>query len=404
MNIRDRMKYAVVIIDGAAGLPLPEQGNKTSLELARTPNLDALAREGWLGLARTVPPGMEPSSACACMSVFGYDPAVYFKGRAAIEARSMNVPIGEGEAVFRCNLVTVQDGRLRDYSAGHITTDEARQLIAALEESLGGDGVRFYPGVSYRHLCKLSRQEQTLQATCTPPHDIPDQPVAGFLPQGPGSDVLRDLMRRSEAVLRSHPVNVNRIARGQLPATTIWLFWGSGRVPEIPSFRQVYGRSAAMTSGVDLLRGLAQMVSMDVLEIPGVSDGLDNDYAGQALGAIRALDNHDLVVIHIEAPDESGHSGSVADKVEAIRRVDEEVISRLARPGLRLLVLPDHPTPVALRTHTGDPVPFLLWGQGFTAAGAERFTEAEAKRTGIFLADGYKIMGRLLAGEGPAAS
>jgi 2,3-bisphosphoglycerate-independent phosphoglycerate mutase len=398
------MKYAVVIIDGAAGLPLPEQGNRTSLELARTPNLDTLAREGCVGLVRNVPSGMEPSSACACMSVFGYDPVVYFKGRAAIEARSMNVPIDEGEVIFRCNLVTVQDERLRDYSAGHITTDEARQLIAALGESLGDDGVSFYPGVSYRHLCKLRRQEATLQATCTPPHDIPGRPVADFLPKGPGSGVLRDLMYRSEAVLRSHPVNLNRIARGQLPATTIWLFWGSGRVPEIPSFRQVYGRSAAMTSGVDLLRGLAQMVSMDVLEIPGVSDGLDNDYAGQALGAIRALENHDLVVIHIESPDESGHSGSVADKVEAIHRVDEEVIRRLAQPGLRLLVLPDHPTPVALRTHTGDPVPFLLWGPGFNAARVERFTEAEAKRTGIYLADGYKIMGKLLAGEGPAAS
>jgi 2,3-bisphosphoglycerate-independent phosphoglycerate mutase len=337
------------------------------------------------------------------MSVFGYDPAVYFKGRAAIEARSMNVLIGEGEAVFRCNLVTVRDGRMRDYSAGHITTDESRQLIAALEESLGNDGVRFYPGVSYRHLCKFTRQEVTLQATCTPPHDIPDQPVADFLPQGPGSDTLRDLMHRSETVLRSHPVNVNRIARGQLPATTIWLFWGSGRVPEIPSFRQAYGCSAAMTSGVDLLRGLAQMVSMDVLEIPGVSDGQDNDYTGQALGAIRALKEHDLVIIHIEAPDESGHSGSVADKVEAIRRIDEEVIHRLARPDMRVLVLPDHPTPVSMRTHTGDPVPFLLWGKGFTAAGAKRFTEVEAKRTGIYLAEGYKIMGRLLEGKGPVA-
>jgi len=393
------MKYCVLIIDGASGLPLPERGGKTCLELAHIPNLDAMAGEGALGLVRTVPEGMEPSSACACMSVLGYDPKVYYRGRAAIEARSMGIPIAEGEVVFRCNLVAIRDGRMWDYSSGHISTGEARALIDALEESLGNEVVHFYPGVSYRHICKLKGREDTLMATCTPPHDIPDKPIADFLPRGPGSDILRDLMSRSEAVLKEHRVNMERRARGDIPATSIWLFWGSGRAPDMPAFKQVYGLSAALTSGVDLLRGLARMVGMEVLDIPGVTDGLDSDYAAQADGAIEALGDHDLVVIHIEAPDEAAHEGSIDNKIEAMQKVDEEVVSRLRHwqgDSLRLLILPDHPTPIRTRTHSGDPVPFVLWGAGFTPNGARRFTEAEAKTTGFFIDEGYKIMGRLI--------
>ena len=393
------MKYCVLIIDGAAGLPLPERGGKTCLELARTPNLDAIAPEGVLGLVRTVPPGMEPSSACACMSVLGYDPKVYYRGRAAIEAKSMGIPVGEGEVVFRCNLVAVDEGKMWDYSAGHISTEEAQQLIGALNESLGSDAVKFYPGVSYRHICKLKGEEDTILATCTPPHDIPGKPVAEFLPHGPGSDLLRDLMKRSEAVLREHPVNVARRSRDDVPATMIWLFWGSGQVPDMPPFRQVYGLEAAMTSGVDLLRGLAYMVAMDILDIPGVTDGLDNDDAAQVAGALEALEKHDLVIIHIEAPDEAAHAGSIDEKIEAIENVDSEVISRIRSwqgDTLRALILPDHPTPIETRTHSHDPVPFLLWGPGFSTNGASRFIEAEAAKTGLFIDPGYNIMGRLI--------
>jgi 2,3-bisphosphoglycerate-independent phosphoglycerate mutase len=393
------MKYGIVIIDGASGLPLPERGGKTCLELADTPNLDAMAREGVLGLARTVPPGMEPSSACACMSVLGCDPKVYYRGRSAIEARSLGIPIDEGEVVFRCNLVATRDGKMWSYSSGYISTEEAEQLIAALNQSLGNDRVHFYPGVSYRHICKLKGYEDTLLATCTPPHDIPDKPVAEFLPKGQGSDILCDLMKRSEAVLKDHPVNVERRSGGDIPATTIWLFWGSGRVPDMPEFRQVYGLSAALTSGVDLLRGLAKMMGMKVLDIAGVTDGLDNDYAAQAVGAIKALEEHDLVVVHIEAPDEAAHAGSIDDKVEAIQRVDMEVLSRLRSwrgDALRLLVMPDHPTPIKTQTHSPEPVPFLLWGVGFSSNGAKKFTEMEAKNTGLFIEDGYNIMKRMI--------
>jgi len=392
------VKYCVLIIDGAAGWALPERGGKTCLELARVPNLEAMAREGSVGLVRTVPKGMEPSSACACMSVLGYDPKVYYRGRSGIEARSIDIPVAEDEVVFRCNLVAVRDGKMWSYSSGHIDTGEALALIAALNEKLGNDNIHFYPGVRYRHICKIKGHDDALLANCTPPHDIPYKPIADFLPKGQGSKFLRDLMEKSKAVLKEHPVNVKRRARGDIPATMIWLFWGSGRIPEMPSFKQVYGLSAAMTSGVDLLRGLARMADMAVLDIPGVTDGMDNDYAAQAAGALKALEKYDLVVIHVEAPDEAAHAGSVDDKIEAIQMVDKEVVSRIRsrKPDkLRALVLPDHPTPIKIQTHTDEPVPFMLWGAGFATNGAKGFTEAEAKSTGVFMEDGYKIMAEL---------
>ena len=393
------MKYCVLIIDGASGLPLPERGGKTCLELAHTPNLDAMAKEGILGLVRTVPLGMEPSSACACMSVLGYDPKLHYRGRAAIEARSMGITIDEGEAVFRCNLVAIRDGKMWDYTSGHISTNEARQLIRDLNESLGSDKVHFYPGVSYRHLCKLKGREDTLLATCTPPHDIHERLIDEFLPKGPGSELLRGLMERSQAVLRERPVNIKRRSRGDIPATMLWLFWGSGRVADMPAFKQIYRLNAAITSAVDVLRGLARMMGMGVLDIPGVKDGLDNDFTAQAVGALTALKEYDLVVIHIEATDEAAHAGSIDDKIEAIQRVDSEVVSQLCswRPdNLRTLILPDHPTPIETQTHSGEPVPFMLWGSGFTSNGAKRFTEAEAKSTGLFIEEGYNIMSRLI--------
>jgi len=389
----------VLVIDGAAGWPLPEHGGKTCLELAHVPNLDRLAREGVLGLVRTVPQGMEPSSACACMSVLGYDPTVYYRGRSAIEAKSMGIHIDEGEVLFRCNLVAVEDGKMLSYCSGGVSSDEGRALIAAVEESLGSNTIRFYPGVGYRHICRITGREDTLLATCTPPHDIPDKPIAEFMPQGSGSDLLNDLMQRSKDVFWEHPVNIERKSRGNMPVTMIWLFWSSGQIPDLPLFRERYGLDAAMTSAIDLLRGLAKMAGIDTLDIPGVTDGPDNDYAAQGAGAIEALKNHDLVVIHVEPPDEAGHAGSIDDKIEAIQRVDREVVSRLLSwegDVIRALIMPDHATPIAVRTHTPEPVPFLLWGPGFDANGAKRFTEAEAKKIGFFIEKGYTIMARLM--------
>ena len=400
------MKYCVLVVDGAAGWPLPERGRKTCLELAHTPNLDRMTTEGVLGLVRTVPPGMEPSSACACMSLLGYDPTVYYRGRSAIEARSMGIPVNEGEVVFRCNLVAVRDGKMWSYCSGHISSEEGHTLIAALEESLGGDKVHFYPGVGYRHICKIKGEEDTLLATCTPPHDIPNKPIAGFMPQGPGSELLQEMMLCSQDILRDHRVNLERKSRGEIPATMIWLFWGSGQIPELPAFKERYGLDTAITSGVDLLRGLASMARIDILDIPGVTDGLDNDFSRQGTGAVEALEEYDMVVIHIEAPDEAAHAGSINDKIESIQRVDREVLSHILSwrgqdtgekgDNLRMLILPDHATPIAVQTHTPEPVPFLLWGPGFEANGAKRFTEAEANNTGVLIDHGHAIMGRLI--------
>lgn len=393
------MKYCVLIIDGAAGWALPERGGKTSLELARIPNLNAMAREGMLGLVRTVPQGMEPSSACACMSVLGYDPKIYYRGRSGIEARSMGISVAGDEVVFRCNLVAVRDDKMWSYSSGHIETDEAHELIAALNEKLGSDKIHFYPGVRYRHICKIKGHEETLMAECTPPHDIPDKSVADFLPKGRGSELLRDLMEKSKAVLKDHPVNLERKARGDIPATMIWLFWGSGKIPDMPTFKKAYALNAAMTSGVDLLRGLAQMATMDNLDIPGVTDGPDNDYVAQAEGALKALDKYDLVAVHIESPDEAAHTGLIDEKIVALERIDKEVVGRIrswSPDKIRVLALPDHPTPIKIRTHSEEPVPFVLWGSGFESNGAGKFTEAEAKNTGVFIDDGYKIMDKLI--------
>lgn len=396
------MKYCVLIIDGAAGWPIKERGNQTTLELARTPNLDALARQGTLGLTNNVPPGMEPSSAVACMSLLGYDPAVYYKGRAAIEAVSMGVPVKPGEAIFRCNLVALKGGRMWSYCSGHIENAEAHQLIEALNEKLGSDEVQFYPGVGYRHLLKIKGHPDVTRAVCTPPHDISDKPVAEYLPKGRGSRFLNKLMLESQEVLKHHAVNYHRAACGQVPATSAWLFWGSGPVPRTPSFKEAYKMSAAITSGVDLLRGLGMMMGMTILDIEGVTDNMKNNFVGQAEGALEALAKHDLVVIHVEAPDEAGHAGNIEEKIAAIERTDADVVSRLRqykKEPLRILVMPDHPTPVAVRTHVAEPVPFLLWGPGFAADTAERFTEKEAQKSGLLIPQGHNVMSRFGGGR-----
>jgi 2,3-bisphosphoglycerate-independent phosphoglycerate mutase len=394
-----KMKYIVLIIDGAAGHPIPEKAGKTSLELASTPYLDRLASQGRIGMTSNVPEGMEPSSAIACMSILGYNPRTYYRGRSAIEAGSMGIEIARGEVVFRCNLVSIDDGRMADYSAGHIDSQEAGELILALERELGDSALQFFPGVSYRHILKIKNHPETLCAECTPPHDIPGQLVAAYLPRGEGSAFLRDLMQNARQVLKTHPRNLAKIRQKETPASDIWLFWPSGQLPPLPSFQELHGLKAGMLSGVDLLRGLALMTKMEVIKVKGVTDGLDNDYAAQAEGAFSALDNLDLVVVHVEAPDEAGHSGSLEHKVEAIEKTDEYIIRGLEAQRskqLRVLVLPDHPTPLDIRTHTPEPVPFLFWGSGIAANGASRFTEAQARLSSFKIEHGYDIIKRLI--------
>ena len=399
------MKWVVLIVDGAAGWPVPSLGGKTSLEAARTPHLDALAAGGQVGLAATVPEGLEPSSAIACMSVLGYDPRVYYSGRGPIEAMALGIDLQPGQVALRCNLVTVREGVMASYAAGHISGEESHQLIATLEDRLGSDGVRFYAGVGFRHILVVDDAEDLVRTQCTPPHDIADQPVAPYLPQGPGQALLRGLMDDSKAVLAAHPVNRAREADGRLPATQIWLFWPGLQASVMPAFADVYGRRAALTSAVDLLRGLAKQASVDILEIPGVTDGNDNDFAGQMRGALEELRDHDLVVVHVEAPDEAGHSGDVEGKVEALERIDELMVPQLEGLGndVRVLVMPDHPTPLELKTHVAEPVPFLVWGPGFPANGARAFTEREARGTGLLVDPGHRLMARFVRGGAGAS-
>lgn len=394
------MKYCVVILDGAAGWPLAELGGRTTLAAARTPNLDAMTRGGRLGLARTVPVGAEPSSAAACTSILGYDPIADAVGRGAIEAASMGISLAPGQVALRLNLVTIADGVMRSYASGHITTEESRRVVADLAASLADDTFAFYPGVAYRHILVVSGHPELVDGSYTPPHDISDQPIAGRLPQGPGTDLLLDLMERARPVIAASDVYAERLERGLLPPTDVWPFWPGTAPRSIVPFAEKRGLAAAMTSGVDLLNGLATLTGIDRLDIPGVSDGPDNDYAAQAEGALAALADHDLVVIHVESPDEQGHAGDVAGKIAAIEAIDREVLTRVLAyrdAPLRILAMPDHPTPIEIKTHVGDPVPYLLFGPGVEPNGAEAYTEEAAKRTGLQQDPGRRVMDDLLA-------
>jgi 2,3-bisphosphoglycerate-independent phosphoglycerate mutase len=393
------VKHVILILDGAAGWPLEELGSRTTLGAAHTPNLDALAAAGTVGLAQTVPPGTEPSSSAACTSILGYDPVADYVGRGAIEAASLGIELAPDEVALRMNLVHVADGAMASYSCGHIKTDESRAIVAELADALGTETVRLYPGVAYRHILVVKGHPELLSLRYTPPHDISDQPIEGHLPEGEGAGFLLDLMDRARPVLETSMVNRARAARGDLPATDIWPFWPGVAPRGLQSFAEKRGITAALTSGVDLLNGLAALVGIERLDIPGVTDGSDNDYAAQIGGALEALEDHDLVVVHVESPDEEGHAGNAAGKIAAIEAIDREMVSVLrSRLGsIRVLAMPDHPTPVQIKTHVGEPVPFLRAGAGVAANGATAFNEGAAAATGLVVDPGRDVMSLLLA-------
>jgi 2,3-bisphosphoglycerate-independent phosphoglycerate mutase len=397
------MKYIVLIIDGASGHPLPELNGKTSLEFAATPNLDLLANSGEVGRTMNVPGGMEPSSAIACMSLMGYDPKLYYSGRGPIEAVSMGIDLQPSDAAFRCNLVTLENGIMKSYCSGQITDAESHAIIASLNDAKLDPRVKFYPGVSYRHIAVIKNGLDLLDSHSFPPHDISDKPIATYRPQGSGGEFLDSLMKKSEDVLRNHPVNLKRIYDGSLPATSIWLFWGGGTSTPMPSFKEKYGSSAAITSGVDLLRGLGSQTKMTILKIHGVSGGLDNDYESQIIGALNSLSTHDTVFIHVESPDESGHLGLYKEKVKAIEAIDSIMVSRIMdyakNEELKLLVLPDHPTPVKLKTHTAEPVPYMLWGKGVKHNDFSAYSESTAAKSNLFFPNGFELMSRVVGGN-----
>lgn len=396
------MKYIILLGDGMSDEPMAELDGKTPLEAADTPQMDYLSRHGQVGLAATVPDGYPPGSDVADLSVFGYKPADCYTGRSPLEAASMGVDLEPGDVAFRLNFVWLEPhyGKIYmgDFSAGHITTEEAAQLIAALQQELGGDEFHFYPGVSYRHLMVWKNGKDQLRFT--PPHDISAQSIEDHLPQGEGAAILHDLMNSAQMLLVDHPVNNRRVAMSQLPANSIWL-WGHGRKPLMETYQQRYGLSGAVISAVDLIRGIGVNAGLDIIQVPGATGYIDTNYRGKADYAIEALKSRDFVYLHVEAPDEAAHGGLLKEKIEAIENFDREVVGTIVRrlPEIgdcRILVTPDHPTPVAKRTHTRDPVPFVLYDSrcDFVSV-AQSYSEEQARRTN-FKVEGHQLLNLLL--------
>ena len=384
--------------------PLESLGGRTPLEAARTPGMDRLAGKSEIGMVRTVQEGMAPGSDTANLSVIGYDPRKYYSGRSPLEALSIGADMAADDVSFRCNLVTLseneekyEDRHILDHSSGEISTAEAAELMEALKTGLQREGYAFYTGISYRHLLIQSKGKVV---DLTAPHDILTKRIGEYLP---GDPVLREMMVKSYDILKDHPVNIKRREQGKNPANSAW-FWGAGTRPALISFEKKNGVKGAMISAVDLLKGIAVGAEMDNITVEGANGGLDTNYAGKGQAAVKALirDGYDFVYVHIEAPDEMGHQGSAENKILAIERIDEKIICPVvqafqeAGTDFRMLILPDHPTPVRVRTHTGDPVPYLLYDSTENVNGPDTYSEKTGAQTGIYVAEGYTLLSRLL--------
>lgn len=388
-------KFAIIIPDGAADYPLDCFDGKTIFEAAEIPHIHQVAQEGRQGMARTVPQGMTPGSDVAMMSVLGYDPAKNYTGRAPIEAVAQNIDLGPDDWVFRCNLVTLADDIIADHSAGHITTQEATQILNDLKEVLSAPHIAFYPGVSYRHLCVIKGIDFSAVST-QPPHDVLGQKFAKHLPKGKNAKVLNDLISRSWPVLENHPINRIRRDLGENPATSIWL-WGQGQKAILERFSKKYGKNGAAITAVDLVRGLAKLIGFDLIHVPGATGFLDTNYAGKGQAAVQALEKYDLVLVHIEATDEAGHSGNPQAKKKALEQIDQHIVKPVYEalkkyPVWRILIMPDHPTPVDVRAHTAEPVPFVIAGTGIKPSVSKPFSELNSKQTGLIINKGADLM------------
>jgi 2,3-bisphosphoglycerate-independent phosphoglycerate mutase len=403
------MKYAIVIPDGCADEPQESLGGKTPLQAAYKPNMDRIAQMGIVGRSNNVPPSLTPASDVATLSLFGYDPLVVYTGRAPLEAAAMGIRLQARDWAIRCNLVTVENEAMRDFTAGHITSEEGRALIRAIDDRLGGSSpddvtrMEFVPGVSYRNclVCRNAPPGTFSSETKTqPPHDIPDRPIAGYLPSGPGNNLLRDLMLRSRKVLADHPINQARRAAGKRPATEIWL-WGQGQAPTIQPFKKVYGPQGAIISAVDLVRGVGVLLGWERIDVPGATGYLDTDYAAKGRAGVAALKDHDLVCVHVEAPDEASHEGKTDAKVKALEEIDKQIVGPLlaALPThgeWRILVSPDHCTPLRTRAHAHGAVPFAMAGSGIVTEGQPSYDELVAAGSEIVFENGHELMPRFL--------
>jgi 2,3-bisphosphoglycerate-independent phosphoglycerate mutase len=403
------MKYIILLGDGMADRPHADLGGKTCLQAAKTPNMDLLASRGKVGMVRTVPEGFPPGSDVANLTVMGYDPRMYYTGRSPLEAASIGVELGPHDVAFRCNLVTLRlaggkaaasrKGRcatMEDFSAGHITTQEARILIEEIDSKLGSDHLRFYPGVSYRHLMVWKGGKDKIE--CTPPHDIQDKDILDYLPRGEGDDVINALMEASTELLLAHPVNKARQESGKRMANSIWL-WGQGKRPSMPTFREKFGIDGSMISAVDLTKGIGIYAGFDVINVPGATGWLDTNYVGKAEHALFSLKTKDIVYVHVEAPDEAGHTGDLKNKLKAIEDFDEFVVGNIMHgmkqfDEYRIMVLPDHPTPIEIRTHSDDPVPFIIYDNKKERQG-EPITYDEqiaTRKDALFVQEGHRLM------------
>ncbi|MDD1727666.1 MAG: cofactor-independent phosphoglycerate mutase [Methanospirillum sp.] len=367
------MKYLIVLGDGMADEPIAELGGRTPIEAADTPFMDQIAREGAMGLIRTVPDGFQPGSDIANLGVLGYDVKTCYTGRGALEAASMGIELGPADMAYRCNLVTITDGVMDDFSAGHISSAEGAALLQSLNDEIKKSNAIFYAGVSYRNLM-VAPGGGGVQST--PPHDIVGQEIKSSLPTGPDRDLILTLMEISSRVFSDHPVNKARIAAGKKPATHIWP-WSSGKRPEIPLFRDRWGIAGGMISAVDLLNGIARYAGMEIISVPGATGFLDTDYQAKARYAVDALKRLDFLYLHVEAPDEAGHMGDLKEKILAIERIDTMLGTIMQQYDGRIAVLPDHPTPIRVKTHTMDPVPFAI--RGIRTDRCTRFSENEPK-------------------------
>ena len=388
------MKYAIIVPDGAADEPLEQFGGKTALEAAETPNMDNISAEGRQGLVRTIPVDMEPGSDVAQMSLLGYDPRRYYSGRAPIEAVARNIKLSLNDWVFRCNLVTIADGKMEDHSAGHISTEEAGRLVKELDEQFGSEQMRFYAGVSYRHLLVFKGVDFDVQTY--PPHDHIGSAVEKILPRGKGAELLIDLMARSQQLFMGHDINKVRMDLGENQVSSIWL-WGQGKRAQMERFEKRFGLRGAAITAVDLVRGLAKLIGFDLISVPGATGFVDTNYQGKGSAAIEALEKYDIVFVHVEAPDEAGHNGNAEMKKKAIEQIDRHIVGPVLdalrrRDSWRILVMPDHPTPVRTGAHSGEPVPFAMAGTGVKGIVHKSFSEANAAQSGFKIDNGYELM------------
>ncbi len=397
------MKYMIILGDGMADEPIAKLGGKTPMEYASTPAMDKLSKMSEIGLVHTIPQGMKPGSDTANLSVLGYDPKIYYTGRSPLEALSIGVDMKPTDIALRCNIVTVstddlpyEEKTIIDHSSGEISTEEASVLLKAVRRELENEVYKFYDGISYRHLTIWDKGEVV---PLTPPHDILGQVIGKYLPE---DNVLRGMQKKSYEILAEHPINKERIKKGLNPANSIW-FWGAGTRPELSSFEEKTGKKGAMISAVDLLKGIAVGAGMTNISVENANGGLHTNYKGKAEAAVKALteDGFDFVYVHIEAPDEMGHQGSYEKKVQAIQYIDENVVKHvteeLENKGIdfRILVLPDHPTPVRIRTHASDPVPYMLYDNTKKREESWNYNEREAKESGIYMEEGYRLIEHL---------